>query len=67
MLVSFCPTFPLSLFKAQCVDSKYLISYETKGIARHVSLNKKVLVRDRLRAIMDEDAEFFELSTTAGK
>ena len=37
-----------------------------KSIARHVDLNKKVLVRDRLRRILDEDAEFFELSTTAG-
>ncbi len=37
-----------------------------KAIARHIALNKKVLVRDRLRGILDEDSEFFELGTTAG-
>ena len=37
-----------------------------KGVARHVQINKKVLVRDRLRRILDEDSDFFELSTTAG-
>ena len=37
-----------------------------KGVSRHVQINKKVLVRDRLRRILDEDSDFFELSTTAG-
>ena len=39
-----------------------------KGAARHVKVNKKVLVRDRIRGILDEGGEggTFELSVTAG-
>merc|ERR1711917_176388 len=39
-----------------------------KGAARHVKVNKKVLVRDRIRGILDEGGEggAFELSVTAG-
>ena len=29
-------------------------------------MNKKVLARDRIRRIMDKDAEFFEICPTAG-
>ncbi|XP_023321293.1 methylcrotonoyl-CoA carboxylase beta chain, mitochondrial [Eurytemora carolleeae] len=37
-----------------------------KGIARHVRLNKKVLVRERIRRILDPGTELWELCTTAG-
>lgn len=37
-----------------------------RGIKRHVELNKKVLVRDRIAAVLDEGEELFELGTTAG-
>jgi len=37
-----------------------------KGAARHVKVNKKVLVRDRIRSILDDDSESLELSVTAG-
>jgi len=37
-----------------------------KGIARHVKLNKKVLVRDRIKRLLDPDTELWELATTAG-
>jgi len=39
-----------------------------KGAARHVKVNKKVLVRDRIRGILDDGGEggTFELSVTAG-
>lgn len=37
-----------------------------KGIARHVKLNKKVLVRDRIRRLVDPGTELWELGTTAG-
>ena len=33
---------------------------------KHVAVNKKVLARDRIRRIMDEGAEFFEICPTAG-
>merc|ERR1719508_434208 len=37
-----------------------------KAINRHTNINKKVLVRDRLKAIIDPGTEFFELCTTTG-
>ena len=37
-----------------------------KGAHKHVVINKKVLVRDRIRHILDDDSEFFELCPTAG-
>ena len=37
-----------------------------KGAHKHVVKNKKILVRDRIRHILDDDSEFFEVSTTAG-
>jgi len=37
-----------------------------KAIARHVKLNKKVLVRDRVAALVDPGTEFWELGLTAG-
>lgn len=37
-----------------------------KGIARHVKLNKKVLVRERIRSLLDPDTELWELCMTAG-
>lgn len=37
-----------------------------KGAHKHVVVNKKVLVRDRIRHILDEDSDFFELCPTAG-
>jgi len=37
-----------------------------KGIARHVKLNKKVLVRERIKNILDPGTELWELCTTAG-
>ena len=37
-----------------------------KGIEKHVVKNKKMLVRDRIRHILDDDCVLFEVSTTAG-
>ena len=37
-----------------------------KGAHKHVVVNKKVLVRDRIRHILDDDSEFFEVCATAG-
>ena len=37
-----------------------------KGAQRHVEVNKKVLVRDRLRGILDQGKDVFELSLIAG-
>lgn len=37
-----------------------------KGVHKHTVVNKKVLVRDRIRNILDDDSEFFEICTTAG-
>ena len=37
-----------------------------KGIKRHVETNKKILARDRLKMLLDEDSDFFEISATAG-
>merc|ERR1719400_1246724 len=36
------------------------------GIARHVKLNKKVLARDRINALIDPETEMWELGMTAG-
>ena len=37
-----------------------------KGAHKHVVKNKKILVRARIRHILDDGSEFFEVSTTAG-
>lgn len=37
-----------------------------KGAHKHTVVNKKVLVRDRIKHILDDDSEFFEICTTAG-
>ncbi len=37
-----------------------------RGMERHTVKNKKVFVRERIRAIVDEGAEIFELGLTAG-
>ena len=37
-----------------------------KGIQRHTKVNKKILVRDRIKEITDPGTEHFELGTTAG-
>ncbi len=37
-----------------------------KGIHKHTVVNKKILVRDRIRHILDDDSDFFEICTTAG-
>jgi len=37
-----------------------------KGVARHVQLNKKVLVRERVRNLLDPGCELWELCMTAG-
>merc|ERR1719400_2708474 len=36
------------------------------GIARHVKLNRKVLARDRINALIDPETEMWELGMTAG-
>lgn len=36
------------------------------GIARHTQKNRKLLVRDRLRLLLDDDDDFLELSSFAG-
>jgi len=37
-----------------------------RGIARHVKLNRKVLVRDRVRSLLDPGCDLWELCMTAG-
>ncbi len=37
-----------------------------RGVDRHTKVNKKVLVRDRIRSLIDPDSDFFELGATAG-
>lgn len=37
-----------------------------KAIHKHVVVNKKVLVRERIRRILDDDSDFFEICPTAG-
>ena len=37
-----------------------------KGIHKHVNVNKKLLPRERIRQIIDEDADFFDICPTAG-
>jgi 3-methylcrotonyl-CoA carboxylase beta subunit len=37
-----------------------------KGAHKHVVVNKKVLVRERIRRILDDDSDFFEICPTAG-
>ena len=37
-----------------------------RGAHKHVVVNKKILVRDRIRHILDDDSDFFELCPTAG-
>lgn len=37
-----------------------------QGIEKHVVKNKKILVRDRIKHILDDDCVLFEVSTTAG-
>merc|ERR1719474_1225255 len=37
-----------------------------KGIARHVKLNRKVLVRDRVKSLLDPGCDLWELCMTAG-
>ncbi|KAK3091795.1 hypothetical protein FSP39_022676 [Pinctada imbricata] len=37
-----------------------------KAILRHTVKQKKLLVQDRLRLLLDDDSDFFELSLTAG-
>ncbi len=37
-----------------------------KGAKKHVEVNKKILVRERIRRILDDDSDFFEICTTAG-
>lgn len=37
-----------------------------KGIALHVKRNRKMLVRDKLKLLLDDDADFLELSLLAG-
>ena len=37
-----------------------------KGAHKHAVINKKVLVRDRIKHILDDESGFFEVGTTAG-
>ncbi|XP_042229498.1 methylcrotonoyl-CoA carboxylase beta chain, mitochondrial-like [Homarus americanus] len=37
-----------------------------KGIALHVKRNRKMLVRDKLKLLLDDDSDFLELSLLAG-
>ena len=37
-----------------------------RGVHKHVVVNKKILARDRIRHILDEDSDFFEICPTAG-
>ncbi|XP_013882533.1 methylcrotonoyl-CoA carboxylase beta chain, mitochondrial [Austrofundulus limnaeus] len=37
-----------------------------KAVARHTERNRKLLVRDRLRLLLDDDDDFLELSSFAG-
>ena len=38
----------------------------SKGIERHVKRNKKMLVRDRIKLLLDSNSEVLELSPLAG-
>ena len=42
----------------------YFSSFQ--GILRHVKKNKKVLIRDRIKGVLDEGSELFEIGLTAG-
>lgn len=37
-----------------------------RGIERHVIRNKKMLVRDRIKLLLDKESETLELSALAG-
>ena len=37
-----------------------------KGIERHIKRNKKMLIRDRIKLLLDKDSENLELSPLAG-
>ncbi|KAI8509018.1 hypothetical protein Bbelb_128660 [Branchiostoma belcheri] len=66
-------TFQENLKTSQKLEEKYtallqqvLAGGGPKAIDRHVKKNKKLLVRDRLRLLLDEGCEFLELSPLAG-
>ncbi|XP_078657550.1 biotin-dependent 3-methylcrotonyl-coenzyme A carboxylase beta1 subunit-like isoform X2 [Branchiostoma floridae x Branchiostoma belcheri] len=66
-------TFQENLKTSEKLEEKYtallqqvLAGGGPKAIDRHVKKNKKLLVRDRLRLLLDEGCEFLELSPLAG-
>ena len=52
--------------KYDLLIKKSLAGGGDKGIERHVKRNKKMLVRDRIKLLLDQDSEFLELSPLAG-
>lgn len=54
------------LFRYLELKGKVLKAGGESAIARHTQKNKKVLVRDRLRMLLDDDDDYLELSPFAG-
>ena len=46
--------------------SRALAGGGERGIKRHVIQNKKMLIRDRIKLLLDKDSEVMELSPLAG-
>jgi acetyl-CoA carboxylase carboxyltransferase component len=46
--------------------STFFISGGPKGLERHVNKNKKVLVRDRIKMLIDPGTSFLEIGHFAG-
>ena len=62
-----------ALEKSKIAESMYMKALQVcqsgggeKGAHKHVVVNKKILARDRIRHILDDNSDFFEVSTTAG-
>ncbi|KAK3881269.1 hypothetical protein Pcinc_014283 [Petrolisthes cinctipes] len=68
-----CPQFVVGRNKAEEEISKIhklnklcLAGGGEKGVALHVKRNRKLLVRDKLKLLLDDDKDFLELSLLAG-
>ncbi|XP_045618204.1 biotin-dependent 3-methylcrotonyl-coenzyme A carboxylase beta1 subunit isoform X2 [Procambarus clarkii] len=54
------------LFQLQKLSNICLAGGGERGIALHVNKNGKLLVRDKLKLLLDEDSDYLELSLLAG-
>lgn len=43
-----------------------MVSGGERGVALHVKKNRKLLVRDKLKLLLDDDQDFLELGLLAG-